>query len=181
MQGTIGKAQSIKTILFNNIFDESAKLAFDVVEYKEIIEYLHDGKYFLKIAADVADDRTRDDCLAELERLGIHLCFTNRMIRSGQAKWAMLDELVTETTTVDGKKIKKIEFKDVNFKQIAVIDDHVARGSGLNWGFVYGATTVWLRRDKFAHEIPPENQVPTYTIDSLEELKGIFKQKAGRR
>ena len=174
MHGAIEKAPPIKTIIFNDIFDEASALLPGV---KEIIEYLQEGKYWLKLAAV---GRT-EDCLAELERIGIHLCFANRMVRSGLAKWTMLDELVTETTTISGKKIKKIEFHKVNFQQIAVVDDHVAMGSGLNWGFVYGATTVLLRRDKFAHEIPPENQSPTYTIDSFEQLKGIFKQKAARR
>lgn len=169
MHGTIEKAQQVRTIIFPNLFDERSTL---ISGAKEVVEYLRKREYWLKLAANVLDG-TENDCREELKRQNIDHCFEDHIVRPDVLKLKMLYQLIT--------KGDKIDLENVNFEKIAVIDDRTAKGYGLNWGFVHGATTIWLRQGKFAHELPPENQPPTYIIDSLDELKGIFKQKAARR
>ena len=57
--------------------------------------------------------------------------------------------------------------------EVAIVDDRAARG--VRWGNRHGAVTVWLRRGKFARELPGEETGrPTHTIGSLAELVGLL-------
>jgi FMN phosphatase YigB (HAD superfamily) len=54
-------------------------------------------------------------------------------------------------------------------REVAIVDDRVVRG--ITWGNACGATTIWLRRGKFANEEPDEETgPPTYIISTLEEV-----------
>ena len=59
------------------------------------------------------------------------------------------------------------------FNQIAIVDDRTIRG--IKWGNSKGCLTIWLKKGKFAHEVPTEETgPPNYTIKELSELKGIL-------
>jgi FMN phosphatase YigB (HAD superfamily) len=60
----------------------------------------------------------------------------------------------------------------------AIIDDRVRRG--IAWGNQHGATTVWLRRGRFANELPDAaTGEPTYTIAAIGELAALFLADQG--
>ena len=57
--------------------------------------------------------------------------------------------------------------------EVAIVDDRVIRG--VRWGNRAGATTIWLRRGKFAQEVPDEETgAPTHTIADLGQLLEIL-------
>jgi len=56
---------------------------------------------------------------------------------------------------------------------VAIVDDRAVRG--IRWGNRCGATTVWVRRGKFADELPTDDTgMPTHTITSLSELPAVL-------
>ncbi len=56
---------------------------------------------------------------------------------------------------------------------VAIVDDRVRRG--IAWGNAQGATTIWLRRGRFAAELPDAaTGLPTYTIGAVEEIATIL-------
>ena len=56
---------------------------------------------------------------------------------------------------------------------VAIVDDRVRRG--IAWGNAHGATTIWLRRGRFAAELPDAaTGLPTYTIGAVEEITTIL-------
>ena len=58
-------------------------------------------------------------------------------------------------------------------QEVAIVDDRVIRG--VRWGNRAGATTIWLRRGKFARELPDEETgAPTHTIENLGQLLAIL-------
>jgi FMN phosphatase YigB (HAD superfamily) len=61
--------------------------------------------------------------------------------------------------------------RDFNMKpeNIAVVDDRTIRG--IAWGNRRGTMTVWVKRGRFANELPNEiTGEPTHTIEDLNEL-----------
>ncbi len=53
-------------------------------------------------------------------------------------------------------------------REIVVVDDRMQR---LHWPIAHGCTVIWLRRGKFALELPDsQTGFPTYTIHELKEL-----------
>lgn len=165
MRKSIGKIQPIRTIIFDygkTLVDPGPEL---VPGAKEILEYLLKEGYWLKLASIVGNG-TANDRFTEMRELGIDHYFQECKMRPDPTKFTMLYDLVS-----DGGKNK-----DVNYEQVAVIDDRTADGRALHWGYLHGAKTIWLRRGKFADELPPMNRLPDFTISSLHELKEIFKQ-----
>ena len=56
---------------------------------------------------------------------------------------------------------------------VAIVDDRARRG--IAWGNRHGATTVWLRRGRFADEIPDaDTGAPTHTIGAIGALATVF-------
>jgi FMN phosphatase YigB (HAD superfamily) len=54
-------------------------------------------------------------------------------------------------------------------EEVAIVDDRAVRGIG--WGNRRGATTIWLRRGRFADELPDDDTgPPTHTITNIAEL-----------
>lgn len=57
--------------------------------------------------------------------------------------------------------------------EVVVVDDRMRRG--IAWGNAQGATTIWLRRGRFAAELPDATTgQPTYTIGAVEEIASIL-------
>lgn len=56
---------------------------------------------------------------------------------------------------------------------VAIVDDRMR--PGIAWGNARGATTIWLRRGRFAAELPDAAiGQPTYTIDAIDDLTTIL-------
>lgn len=74
--------------------------------------------------------------------------------------------------------------KDAAFKQIigqwklkpeniAIVDDRVIRG--IKWGNQKGCLTIWLKKGKFADELPDQKTgEPNFIIKELSDLKNIL-------
>jgi FMN phosphatase YigB (HAD superfamily) len=61
----------------------------------------------------------------------------------------------------------------VSATEVAIVDDRMRRG--IAWGNAQGALTIWLRRGRFADELPDAaTGLPTHTIGSIEELATIL-------
>jgi FMN phosphatase YigB (HAD superfamily) len=57
--------------------------------------------------------------------------------------------------------------------EVAIVDDRARRG--IAWGNARGATTIWLRRGRFADELPDAaTGPPTHTIGAIEEVAGLL-------
>ncbi len=58
-------------------------------------------------------------------------------------------------------------------ENVVVVDDRTIRG--ISWGNRSGAMTIWMRRGKFAEELPTiETGDPTHTITDLSALTRIL-------
>jgi FMN phosphatase YigB (HAD superfamily) len=58
-------------------------------------------------------------------------------------------------------------------EEVAIVDDQVIRG--IAWGNHRGATTVWVKKGKFAGELPTkETGDPTFTVSDIVELKNLL-------
>lgn len=57
-------------------------------------------------------------------------------------------------------------------EEVAVVDDQIIRG--IAWGNRRDAITVWLRKGKFAHELPTkETGTPTFIINNIMEIRSL--------
>lgn len=57
--------------------------------------------------------------------------------------------------------------------EVAIVDDRTVRG--IAWGNRKGAVTVWVKRGKFAKELPDERTGnPMFTVSNTQELKDLF-------
>lgn len=73
----------------------------------------------------------------------------------------------------DGAYVETLAELGVRAQDVAIVDDRVRRG--IAWGNRHGALTIWLRRGRFAAELPDEvTGQPTYTIGELHELARIL-------
>ncbi len=117
--------------------------------------------YLLKLASLLPDGETPGDRIKTLAGLGIDHVFEEIRFEAGRSKFGMLGKLSSAFAP----------------KQIAVVDDRTAPERALHWGWLSGATTIWFRRGKFAHELPQPRQRPSYIVSGLEELAGIFPNR----
>lgn len=61
----------------------------------------------------------------------------------------------------------------VQSSEVAIVDDRMVRG--IAWGNRHGCTTIWFCNGRFSNEKPTdETGQPSYTITSLDDLKGIL-------
>lgn len=61
----------------------------------------------------------------------------------------------------------------VQESEVAIVDDRARRG--IAWGNRHGALTIWLRRGRFAAELPDaETGIPSHTIADLSELARLL-------
>jgi FMN phosphatase YigB (HAD superfamily) len=68
---------------------------------------------------------------------------------------------------------KLLKDLNVDAEEIVIIDDRAIRG--IAWGNAKGATTIWLRKGKFADELPNEQTgQPTHTIHELSKLSDLL-------
>ena len=56
---------------------------------------------------------------------------------------------------------------------VVIVDDRMVRG--IAWGNKKGAKTIWVKRGKFADELPNEQtRNPAFTIDDIKELRSLL-------
>lgn len=82
-------------------------------------------------------------------------------------------EMVVVTDTDKDKSFDEV-VRALNLppEEVLIVDDRTVRG--IKYGNLRGHPTVWLRKGKFADELPnEETKQPTFTIHSLEELLDI--------
>jgi len=89
-----------------------------------------------------------------------------------------IKDLFADISFVEGNKnteqFEPFIDKD-NPKSSIVIGDRVQ--SELSIGKSLHTTTIWVKQGKFADEIPlDETQTPTYTVQSLQEVKELLKR-----
>ncbi len=80
-----------------------------------------------------------------------------------------------EFITVDkGSAYERVVKKlGVRYERVAIVDDRTIRG--ITWGNKHRCTTIWLKRGKFADELPnAETDEPTHTIHDLREIMQIL-------
>lgn len=147
----------IKAIIFDwgrTLHDPERDVLFEGAQ--EILGRLA-GKYHLSLVS-LAKSNTPEDRRKQIDDSGIAHHFQEILV-GGEDKDSMYDHLVT-----------KLGFMP---SEIAMVDDRVVRG--IAWGNRTGATTIWMRRGKFADELPtPETKEPTKTITDLMDLAQIF-------
>ncbi|MDE1846626.1 MAG: HAD family hydrolase [Candidatus Micrarchaeota archaeon] len=59
---------------------------------------------------------------------------------------------------------------DLEAREVMIVDDRIKR---LRWGIENGCQTIWIRKGKYAGELPNGEGNPTYTVDSLREILRI--------
>ena len=92
---------------------------------------------------------------------------------SGLEKLFAYIELIPEAEKKDEAFERAVKKLGVAYPEIAIVDDRTVRG--IRWGNKHGCTTIWLRRGKFANELPNQQTgEPTWTISDLRELKNIL-------
>lgn len=117
--------------------------------------------YWQGIASILRPGVTAADRLAAMEEIGLRGHFDRDRIRftTEPTKFDILDEVS----------------QGVSLDKIVVIGDRTADFRCLHWAHERGVgKSIWLRRGKFANELPPPNRQPTHTIESLRELMGIL-------
>lgn len=72
-------------------------------------------------------------------------------------------------TNKDAAYAEALAALDIQAGEVAIVDDRARRG--IAWGNRHGATTIWLRRGRFADELPDaEAGEPDHTVAEIGEL-----------
>lgn len=101
-----------------------------------------------------------DDMHGEVKKLGVGDFFSNIVFQEGDKDITLFKPFVNEDSS----------------KNILFIGDRVR--SELEAGNKLGATTIWVKQGKFAKEKPlSDDQLPTYTVNSLIEAKALLQDK----
>ncbi len=78
-------------------------------------------------------------------------------------------KILVDEEDKDGLYEKLLKDFNLNPQNVVVVDDRTIRG--IAWGNKHGATTIWVKRGKFANELPTEETGrPTQIIHDLGEL-----------
>ncbi len=148
---------TIKAVIFDygrTLYDRENGKFFP--EAKSVLDYLS-RKYVLAIVS-IAKEDPAEERVAALKKAGLYEYFSSLMFHESDKGPLFEDTL------------KKLNVKP---DEIAVVDDRVKRG--IAWGNNNGAITIWLRRGKFADELPDaETGKPTYVIGNLIEIKNLL-------
>ncbi len=155
----------IKAIIFDwgrTLYDSDRHSLYPHTE--EVLAYFS-SKYTL-IIVSLASDGNISKRYSLLQDSGIAKYFTT-------VYFAERDKDYLYTIALEALNLKP--------QEVAIVDDRVVRG--IRWGNQHGATTIWLRQEKFRHEEPDEETgVPThciskiedmYTLESLEERRSL--------
>lgn len=159
----------IKAVIFDwggTLVDSYTKEEFP--ESKGILEYCKSKGYrlALSVIASKLEERKHQIANSELKQF---------------FEIALVDPLKPEQiydATFKGKD-KLYDQINEHFKlphnQVLIVDDRVIRG--IRYGNEHGHPTVWIKKGKFANELPnKETGMPTYKITELTELKIILSK-----
>lgn len=151
------KNNTIKAIIFDwgrTIYDTENHRLFP--EVKSILEYLH-TKYKLALVSLVKTG-TIDERWQVIETNDLKKYFTSILFTE------------TDKDTLYHETLAKL---NLGRGEICIVDDRTIRG--IAWGNKLGAMTIWLKKGKFANELPNEETgAPTYIIHELNELLTIL-------
>lgn len=158
-----GNANSTKLIIFDcgRTLIEPGPPVTAIPNAKAALQTLRAKGYILKLGSLLSDGATADERIQQLHSFGIDHLFDELRFEAAASKFSLLDKLSRGYAPAT----------------IAVVDDRAAQERALHWGYLLGATTVWFRRGKFAHDLPAGKLRPDYIISSLEELDGIFPKR----
>ena len=131
--------------------------------YEGVSELINDlAKRYTLVLVSLAKSDTPQGRRQKIQESGIAQYFKMILV-GGEDKNEMYEKVLTDM------KIKS--------EEVLIVDDRTVRG--IAWGNRRGATTVWLRRGKFADELPTkETGNPTFTINDVRELKEYLRKKA---
>jgi FMN phosphatase YigB (HAD superfamily) len=155
---------NIKAIIFDwarTLYDPETNQEFS--NAVDILEYCTQKKYRLALVSLVTKKE--------------NLPGTSLETRNQQIKTSPLSKYFEKILTTEDDKNSILDETVKHFglsnSEILIVDDRTIRG--ILYGNQRGISTVWLRRGKFANELPNEETgQPTYTIHSLTELKNIL-------
>lgn len=116
------------------------------------------GQYRLALCSVALE--SPEERLNLIRRTGLDRYFEcMRAVPRGTPKDGILDETLAELALAP--------------HEVAVVDDRMFRS--IAWGNRVGATTFWVRRGRFADELPTrETGQPTYTIGAVADLLPIL-------
>lgn len=118
----------------------------------EILKKL--SKTYTLALVSLARSQSREERLKAIEKNGVTHYFA---------------EILVDEEDKDGLYERLLKDFKVSPENAAIVDDRTIRG--IAWGNRNGATTIWIKRGKFANELPDETTgEPTYTINNLAEL-----------
>jgi FMN phosphatase YigB (HAD superfamily) len=155
---------NIKAVIFDwgrTLYDVENDCEFP--DAQNIIEYCFEKKYRLALVSLVTTGESE---------IGTDLEKRNQQINNSVLK-KYFEKIITTTRDKDLAFEKITQFLNLPAEQILIVDDRTIRG--IRYGNIRGHITVWIKRGKFADELPnKETGQPTYTIQSLNELKNIL-------
>lgn len=129
--------------------------------YEEAAEVIAElsGRYTLLLVS-LARSETPEARKKKIEDSGLAPYF-NRILVGGEDKDEMYEDVLIEL--------------EISPEEVMVVDDRTVRG--IAWGNRRGATTVWVKRGKYATELPTSHTGdPAHTITNLRELSAILVQ-----
>ena len=154
----------IKAIIFDwarTLYDVENNREFP--EAKDILEYCKQKNYRLALVSLVTINESEP---------GTSLESRNQQINHSPLK-TYFEKILTTNDNKDLVLDKMIKYLGVPNNEILIVDDRTIRD--VRYGDQRGIPTVWLKRGKFANELPnQETGQPTYIINSLSELKNII-------
>lgn len=123
---------------------------------QEVLEELS-GKYTLALVT-LAKSQSVEDRRRTIRESEIGFYF-RAVVIGNEEKDALYEEVLKELALLP--------------ENVVVVDDRTIRG--ISWGNRSGAMTIWMRRGKFAEELPVgETGDPTHTITDLSALTRIL-------
>lgn len=147
-----------KVVIFDygrTLYDQEGGKFFP--EVRKILEYLH-PKYRLAIVSITNEGAPPEARLKALEKAGIRKFFSTIFFHE-KDKDELLERVLQET--------------GVKPSELILVDDRAKRS--ITWGNKRGAITIWLRKGRFAQELPNEETgIPTYIIENLYDLKELL-------
>lgn len=151
---------NIKAIIFDwarTLFDNEEGREFE--ESESVLKYCKEEGYRMAVASLVSSrsNVSLDGRKKQINESSLRNFFEIAKATDGD-KDLILKEIVEELGLLP--------------EEILIVDDRTVRG--IKYGNKNGHPTVWLKKGRFADELPnKETGEPTYTIKDLSELKNI--------
>lgn len=124
---------------------------------KELLRYLRVKRgYRIKHGSILPYGSRLQECEYELEQFGIGQYFDESMYVDRSTKEDILARLALGTKP----------------ESLVLIDDQLAKGDGLYWAYLCGATSIWVKRNKAA--LPSSTWQPDHTVSCLKDIMDIL-------